>query len=170
MVALSATFEGGSAPRHRSQRNGPDSKPFDDPDADIIIRSHDSQVFRVLKLYLIKSSPVLQELIQEATSKSPDTTILPDAGTPLPVVNMSDSGAILSSLFTFIFPMSSALPDTVKETIELISAAQKYKMSSVLSFIRGTIALQDPPFIRQENAFHVYSLARKHELRPEVGS
>ena len=48
-------------------------KLFDDPDADIIIRSCDSQEFGVLKFYLIKSSPVLKGSIQDAASKPPDT-------------------------------------------------------------------------------------------------
>jgi BTB/POZ domain len=153
MATSPATSEGTS--------NGFDINLFDDPDADIILRSCDSQEFRVLKLYLIRSSPVLKRLIQEAA-------ILPDVGTPLPVVKMSDSGAILSSLLTFIFPVSIALPTTVEETIGLLSAAQKYRMNSILNHIRGTISLQDPPFIHRENAFHVYSLARKHVLFQEA--
>ncbi|KAH9976384.1 hypothetical protein BGW80DRAFT_1293369 [Lactifluus volemus] len=124
--------------------DGSDNNFFDDPDADVILRSCDSREFRVLKLSIIRRSPVLKRLIQEAT-------VPPGSGTPLPVVKMFYSGAILSSLFTFIFPMSPTLPTL-----------------SVLSLIRGSIALQDPPFIHQENAFHVYSLARKHELRQEV--
>jgi BTB/POZ domain len=153
-MATSSTTSEGAA-------NGPDNNLFDDPDADIILRSCDSQEFRVLKLYIIKSSPVLKRLIQKAS-------IPPDAVTPLPIVKMSDSGSILSSLLTFIFPMSPALPKSVEETIELLSTAQKYQMSSILNHIRGTISLQDPPFISRENAFYVYSLARKHVLLQEA--
>jgi BTB/POZ domain len=168
MATPSATSEAASSPS-RSRRDGSSDKLFDDPDADIILRSSDSREFRVLKLYLIKCSPVLNGLIQAAASNLPDAAIPPNAGTPLPVVKMSDSGAILSSLLTFIFPMSPVLPQTLEETMELLSVAQKYKMSSVLSFIRGRIAaLQDPPFIHRENAFHVYSLAQKHGLHHEV--
>ena len=37
-----------------------------------------------------------------------------------------------------------------------------------MSSIRGAIALQDPPFVRQETALQVYSLAQTHGLRQEA--
>ncbi|KAH9976386.1 hypothetical protein BGW80DRAFT_916515 [Lactifluus volemus] len=153
---------------HPQQSSSHSTKLFDDPDADIILRSCDCQDFRVLRLYVLKSSPVLEGLIRAAASNISDAVIIPDAETSLPVVEMSERGAILSCLFTFTFPMSPSLPQTIEEIIELLSVAQKYKMSSVLSHIRGTIALQDLPFIRQENAFQIYSLARKHGLLLEA--
>jgi BTB/POZ domain len=167
MAAAPATSEGPSDPS-RSLRDEPSNKLFDDPDADIILRSCDSQEFRVLKLYMIKSSPVLKKLILATASDPPDTATLPDSGTPLPVVEMPESGSILSSLLTFIFPMSPTLPKSVEAIMELLSVAQEYKMSSILYHIRGCISLQDPPFIHRENAFHIYSLAQKHGLLREV--
>ncbi|KAI0253679.1 hypothetical protein BJV78DRAFT_1191244 [Lactifluus subvellereus] len=167
MSALSLPPESEAA-SSRPERDESSNKLFDDPDADIILRSSDSQEFRVLKLYIIKSSTALGKLIQATASNLPDDAIPTDARTPLPVVQMSDSGAILSCLLTFIFPTSPALPPTVDETMELLSVAQKYEMSSVLAHIRGSIALQDPPFIHEENAFHVYSLAQKYGLRREA--
>src|SRR5579863_6958759 len=76
----------------------------DDPDADIILCSCDSQEFRVLKLFIIKNSPVLGKQIQ-AISNPPQPAITTDTATPLPVLQLSDNGDILSSLLTFIFPM-----------------------------------------------------------------
>ena len=65
------------SPHHRYHRLNPDGPPelslLDDPDADIIIRSCDLQEVRVLKLYLTKSSPVLNELIQSFAIKFPDS-------------------------------------------------------------------------------------------------
>jgi len=142
-------------------------KPFDYPDADISLRSSDSRDFRVPKLFIIKSSPVLKKLIQ-AVSDLPVVALPANTGTPLPVVHMSESGAILHSLLTFILPMPPVLPATVEETIELLSAAKRYKMSHILVHIRGSVALQHPPLICKSNALHVYSLAQKYGLRSEV--
>jgi BTB/POZ domain len=167
MAAASATSEGPSDPT-RALRDGSSDKLCDDPDADIILRSADSQEFRVLKLYINRCSPVLKELTQAVASNPRDATILPEAESTLPVVKMPESGSILSGLLSFIFPMSPALPETAEATMELLSVAQKYKMSSVLNHIRGTISLQDPPFIHKENAFHIYSLAQKHSLHQEA--
>ena len=135
------------------------------PDADIILRSRDSQEFRVLKLYMNKSSPVLNKKIQAIFDASDPTgfhTLF------LPVLQMSDSGSILSSLLTFIFPVPPVLPPTFEEIMELLSVAQKYDMESVLANIRGCVALQDPPFIHPKNAFRAYSLAQEYGLRQEA--
>lgn len=98
--------------------------PLDYPDADIILRSSDSRDFRVLKLYIIKRSPVLDKLIQ-ATSDLPTTTDLSGTDTPLPIVHMHESAAILHSLLTFILPVPPVLPPSVEETMKLLSVAQK---------------------------------------------
>jgi hypothetical protein len=140
---------------------------FNDPDADLILRSGDSQTFRVLKLYLIRSSTVLGQLIRAASNTSCAAN-LASAGTRLPEVQLSDSGTILSCLLTFIFPIPSILPSSLDEKMELLSVAQKYKMSSVIDHIRGSLSLQDPPFIHIENALLAYSLAQRYGLRHEA--
>ena len=141
----------------------PENSLFDDPDADIILRSCDHREFRVLKLDIIRASTVLRKTIQDALSSHTAST------TPsLPSVQLSDSGDTLSSLLSFILPMSSVLPSTIEQTMLLLSAAQKYQMGFIMSSIRAVIASQDPPFIRRETALQVYSLAQTHGLRQEA--
>ena len=140
---------------------------FDFPGADIILRSCDSYEFRVLKVYIFHSSPVLEEKVLAADisqSGTADTT----AAAPLPVIQLSDSGAILFSLLTHIFPVQPILPSTVEQTMELLSAAQTYKMGAALTHIRNHIARQHPPFVREDNSLYIYSLAQKHGLRQEM--
>ncbi|KAH8985603.1 hypothetical protein EDB86DRAFT_3105656 [Lactarius hatsudake] len=132
---------------------------FDYPDADVVLRSSDSQTFRVLKLYLIKSSAVLGDLIQ-AESDTSDTDTSES--------NSEKSSAILSSLLTFIFPVNPVLPLTLQETMELLSVTRQYEMGSVLTHIRGTLSRQHPLFITPENAFLAYSLAQRYGLQEEV--
>ena len=143
----------------------PQNSLFDDPDADIILRSSDHREFRVLKYHVIKTSPVLREAIQSALC-SPTASTIP--GPSLPFVQLSDSGDILSSLLSFILPVSPVLPSTIEQTMLLLSAAQKYQMEYIMGSIRAVIASQDPPFIRQETALRVYSLAQTHGLRQEA--
>jgi hypothetical protein len=137
---------------------------FDYPGADIVLRSYDSHIFHVPKLYIINSSPKLGELIHDAL-KSSDTAH--DEGS-LPVVKLSDAGVILHSLLTFIFPVSPILPSTTKETMQLLSVAQKYEMNSTLAHIRSNISHHNPSFLGPENAFYVYSLAQHYGLRQEA--
>ena len=140
---------------------------FDYPDGDIILRSSDSRDFRVLKLFITKSSPVLADKLTQTATDSP-IAALPAGTTPLPVVHMSESAAILSSLLTFVMPVPPVLPPSMEEKLELLSVAQKYEMGHILVHIRGSISLQDPPLVSRSNALHVYSLAQKYGLRQEV--
>ena len=141
---------------------------FDYPGSDIILRSRDSYDFRVPHLYLVNSSPVLRDL--EHIRSAPETSDVPNGEEqePLPVIKLPDSGAILYSLLTFIFPVAPVLPSTAENIMDLLAVAQKYQMDSVLTHIRGAISRQDPPFIRPETALHIYFLAQKHELRQEM--
>ena len=74
---------------------------FDYPGADLMLRSYDSNIFLVPKLYIINSSPELGKLIHDALGSS-DTAHHEGS---LPVVKLSDARVILHSLLTFIFPV-----------------------------------------------------------------
>jgi hypothetical protein len=137
---------------------------FDHPGADIILHSRDSHHFRVPKIYIISSSPVLGGLIQRTLGSPGDA----NAGPSLPVVKLPDSGEIVHCLLTFIFPVTPRVPSTPEEIIELLSVAQKYRMDSVLTHIRGTIARQNTLPTRLEPALHIYALAQKYGLRQEA--
>ena len=141
---------------------------FDYPGSDIILRSRDSHDFHVPQLYLVNCSPVLQEL--EHIGFASKTSDVPGGKEqdPLPVINLPESGTTLHSLLTFIFPVAPTLPSTTEKIMELLAVAQKYRMDSVLTHVRGAISLQDPPFIRPETALHTYFLAQKYELRQET--
>ena len=140
---------------------------FDYPGSDIILRSRDTHDFRVPKLYIDNSSPVLRRLILQRISNTSDVPN-GEEQEPLPVVELPESGATLHSLLTFIFPVAPIVPSTAEKIMELLSVAQKYQMDSVLRHIRSAIAQQDPPFIRPETALHVYFLAQEHGLHQEA--
>jgi len=137
---------------------------FEYPGADIIIRSRDTHHFRVLKSYIINNSAVLDELIRNAIGFPHSAH---DAAS-LPVVQLPENGAILHSLFTFVFPVIPRLPSTTDQSMELLSVAQKYQMDSVLALIRLSIARHSPPSTQRDSALHMYSLAHKYGLRQEV--
>ena len=158
---------------------------FDDPNADVVLHSNDGHSFRVLKLYIIRCSTILGELIQAASdsfgaanpaSADSEKQFPRNKSRPkkkekkkqLPEVQLSDRGAILSCLLTFIFPVPSVLPSSLEEEMELLSVAQKYEVDTVIDQIRGALALQNPPCIHKDNAFLAYSLAQRYGLRREA--
>ena len=139
---------------------------FDFPGSDIVLRSCDSHTFHVPKLYIANSSPVLRELMQ--TSGISGIANGEERGR-LPVVELPESGAILHSLLTLIFPVVPILPHTSETITELLAVTQKYQMDSVISHIRSIIGpRKDSPFIRPETALHIYLLAQKQGLLQEV--
>ena len=147
---------------------------FDFPEADLILRSRDSYEFRVLKLYIIHSSPILREKVLLSPNPQPEPSVSAnpavssvEANAPC-VVQLPMDGAVLFSLLTFIFPVPPVLPSTVEQTMELISVAQMYKLDVALTHIKIHIDRQEPSFIREETAFLVYSIAHKYGLRKEA--
>ena len=131
--------------------------------ADLILRSHDSHHFRVPRVYIINSSPVLEEIIQSALGDGAN-----DTHGSLLLIQLPESGAILHSLLTFIFPVTPLTPSTIEEAMELLSVAQKYQMDSVLTHIRDRVARQNPSSTQLDAALHRYSLAQKYGLRQEA--
>ena len=137
---------------------------FEYPGADVILRSHDDHHLRIPKSYLVHCSPVLDELIRNA-SNPPDEA---RGNTPLPVVQLPESGAVLHSLLTFIFPSTPLVPSATEEAMELLSVAQKYQMSSILAYIRCHVAQRNPPSTQRDDLLHSYSLAQKYGLHQEA--
>ena len=78
---------------------------FDHPCADIILRSQDSYHFRLPKIYIVNSSPILDELIRRTLDSLGDA----NAEVPLPVVQLPERGEILHSVLTFIFLVAPLL-------------------------------------------------------------
>ncbi|KAH8985627.1 hypothetical protein EDB86DRAFT_3105670 [Lactarius hatsudake] len=140
----------------------------------IILRSSDSHDFLVQELYVVDSSPVLREQIMAATCHS----VGPEAirvggetkGTLLQVlvVPVAENHTIISSLLTFVFPVSPILPPTIEQILELLSVAEKYRMATALIRIRDYASRRDPPFICPENALDVYCLASNYGLLKET--
>jgi hypothetical protein len=141
-----------------------DTSKFNYPGSDIILRSQDSHNFPLPKIVIVICSPVLRDLIESVSNLS----VVPDGEEHLPVVNIPESKETLYHLLTFIFPITPVLPPTAEKIMELLAVAQKYKMNSVMSHIRGAISRQDPPFLRSETAFQVYFLAQQYGLHQEA--
>ena len=139
---------------------------FDYPDSDILLRSCDSHDFRVPRLYLANSSPVLGKLIRDALDTSDVTNS--EEKDPLPVIELSETGAILYSLLTFIFPVAPILPSTAEDIMKLLAVAQKYQMDSIMTHVRGAITRHEQHFVLPETSLHVYFLAQKYELHEEA--
>jgi hypothetical protein len=138
---------------------------FDHTGADIILRSQDSFHFRVPRIYIVNSSPILGRVIRRTSRSLGDANAIPVVK---PVVHLPESGEILHCLLTFIFPVTPRVPSTPEEIMELLSVAQKYQMGTAVTHIRGSIARQNSLPARLKPTLHMYALAQKYGLRPEA--
>jgi len=132
--------------------------------ADFVLRSHDSYHFRVPKSYIVNSSPVLEQRIEKALDP-PDEA---HGKASLPVVQLPESGPLIYTLLTFIFPVTPLVPSTTEKAMELLSVAQKYQMDSALAHIRLSLERQNPSSTNRDTALHSYSLAQKYGLHQEA--
>ena len=167
--------------------------PFDDADADIILRSDFAFVllpgswenrvatdFLVHKLFLMKASSVFKSLL----SKSPlnpkknltqlnsealkhGIVIRRDNRSNLMVLCLSEDRDTVHRLLTAIYPVDIVSPQTFETMIKTFAAARKYDTPSVLTLFRaycGRVA----PVVTAENAFRAYVFASNEGLKEEA--
>ena len=160
--------------------------PFDDSDADIILRSCLTSVlepestetrvvatdFLVHKIFLIKASSVFKSLLSRSSSSSFKTYaealergIKRDI--PLPVLCLSEDRDTVHRLLTAIYPIDIVYPQTFETMMKTFAAARKYGMPSVLALFR-TYCSCVAPVVTAENSFRAYVFASNEGLKEEA--
>ena len=102
--------------------------PFDDNDADIILRSSDQVEFLVYKVILSKASPVFKTMFslpQPATDTTQNSR---------PIVDLAENSKVLAAVLSAIYPHTSvaANPLSLDDLIATLDAARKYDMVTAL--------------------------------------
>lgn len=153
--------------------------PFDDSDADIILRSSPSTSgrdnwdppthFRVHKLFLIKASLKFSRLLSQSQYPNQDDEpgITRDNYDNLPVLCLSEDRETIHSLLTAIYPTDVAYPRTLEAMMKTHAAARKYCMYSALTLFR-TYCTSVAPVMTTENAFRAFFLAFNRGLKEEA--
>ena len=164
--------------------------PFDDSDADIILRSdftapgsRESHVvptdFLVHKLFLIKASSVFKSVLSKSPAPNSKKNnysaqnaealkhgISIKRGNLL-IFCLSEDRDTVHRLLTAIYPIDIVLPQTFETMLKTFAAARKYGMPSVLALFRaycGRVA----PIVTTENAFRAYVFASNEGLKEEA--
>lgn len=147
--------------------------PFDDDDADIILRSSNNVDFAVRRVCLSKASPVFKAMFspQQRPSISLSiiaipTFVLRPSGTKrgLPVLTLTEPGPILEGLLSLTLPVSPVQPTSVEEARQVVAAAHKYQMKIVL--LRARAILQT--FLTVDTCLDIFVLAHRLGLREEM--
>jgi hypothetical protein len=139
--------------------------PFDDTNADVILRSSDQVDFMVYKVILSKASPVFKttfSLPQPAT----DTETRPTPQDSRPVVVLAEHSKVVAALLLTIYPPTpvpdGAEPLSLSDHIAVLEMARKYDMAAtsdrLLIDFEGSEALRD-------NYLQAFCATYGHELR-----
>jgi len=137
---------------------------LDVSDADIIIQSSDSTNFRVHKSILISSSQLFRDML---SLPQPSNNEIVDG---LPVVRVSEDADLIRALVTVLYPIPPELPASYERVLALLSAAQKYDMTTVQSSIRAEVIRRGLPAPTGAHTFRAFVIAFTNKLSPEIGN
>lgn len=104
------------------------ASPFDDADADLIIRSSDSVYFRVYRVILAKASGVFKGMF---TVPQPDPSMITaDIGPP--IVPLSEDGRTLYRLLQLCYPIADPDLTSLEDISHLQAVCDKYEMEGLM--------------------------------------
>ena len=121
--------------------------PFDDTDADVILRSSGPECvdFMVYKIILSKASPVFRTMF---------SSYQPAKGTPqesLPIIDLAEDGKVLAALLSAIYPHTLGSDEqlSLNDLIAALDMARKYDMATasrrLLMDFKGSKAIKESP-------------------------
>ncbi|KAI0677181.1 hypothetical protein C8Q78DRAFT_1159380 [Trametes maxima] len=137
---------------------------LDSPTSDVIFRTTDAVDFRLHSSLLSLASPVFRHMMEDRQAERPCDS--PNKTTPgsicYGVIFVSEDSATLAGLLRHVYPLSRPTPASLSALKSLLSAAHKYELTHLLTFLRP--ALQSH---LSSDALRVWALAHRFNL-PDV--
>lgn len=142
------------------------SAPFDDPNADAILRASDNVDFRVIRTFLSYGSEFFSDLfsLPQAAGSAGDRM-----KNGLPVLRMTEEGRTLRTFLLMCYPMGAVDPPVLKrleDVASLLEAATKYNLGRVEQ--RARQMLVDPRFLSADPV-RVFEIACRYGMKEEAG-
>jgi len=136
--------------------------PFDDAEADVIIRSSEDVDFRVYKLLLCLASSFFKDMFSLPQGSSGNFFSDQKIEGGLPVIQMTENCQIVEKLLMFCYPhLLAQAPrlSTIEEILPVLEAAMKYGIVELES--RAKEALVTRPLI-EERPLQVFAIACRY--------
>lgn len=141
--------------------------PFDDNDADLVIRSSDCVDFPVHQAFLSKASPHFKTMLslpQPSTSGPSSAKCHSHPRGSLPTVPVVEKSSVVHILLSFLLPITPVLPRSLDEAMDFVNAAHKYEMEVVEVRARSILRR----FLTVDTSLCIYAFAHRLELRDEM--
>ncbi|KAH9942490.1 uncharacterized protein BXZ73DRAFT_97900 [Epithele typhae] len=107
--------------------------PFDQPSADIVLRSADHVDFRAHRVILAQASPFFADMFSLPQASPPDASALP-------VVDMSEDSKTLRRLLLLCYPVDKQELDSVADIAPVLAAARKFDMEWPIRLLARDLA------------------------------
>lgn len=136
---------------------------YNDPDADIIVRSSDGGLYRLYKVMLAKASPIMKDTF----TLPPSSHSAEGEGGPidgLPVVNITEDSETLNKLLLFIYPGARPpkLP-TLEDVVAMLEASRKYEMAMVAEYAQSALSA-----FAKTQPLRAFCVAHSFQLKEET--
>lgn len=136
---------------------------FDSDDADLILVSRNPPTeFHVHSVILAAASPFFHDMF---TLPQPPTSISGGLKPTKPVVPVTESRDVLSTLLQFVYPLPDPELCSLDDLAPILDAAIKYDFSSVILTLRRF--LTSPDNLRK-SSIQVYAIASRFDLEEEA--
>jgi len=142
--------------------------PFNNPDAEVIIRSSDNVDFRVFKLFLSSVSVVFKDMFAIPQGPTDVTQVDQEMKDGVPVISITEESQIVERLLMFCYPnilISVPVLKTVDEILPMLEVAIKYGIEMLESRMRE--ALFRPPVV-EKRAMQLFVIAYHHRWEKEM--
>jgi BTB/POZ domain len=135
--------------------------PFDDADADIILRSADQVDFWVYRIILAKASPIFADMFSLPQQTNCDS----DARLAVPVIPVAEDTTTLANLLTMCYPFEDPSLTVLEEVALVLAASRKYELAHARAAARR-LFYSSPEFAAQP--IKAFRLAWTYRLAPET--
>ncbi|KZO94002.1 hypothetical protein CALVIDRAFT_539375 [Calocera viscosa TUFC12733] len=121
---------------------------FQNPEADILIKSSDNVEFRVWKPMLVEGSVVFKDMFAHPQSSE-------IAAGPVP---WPEPAKVIDRLLTFIYPIVKPALDSLDEVFTIIRAADKWQIDVAVSYLKDVLVSKRFSS-SSDDAFRIYAFA-----------
>jgi hypothetical protein len=141
----------------------PMTAPFNDPEADIIIRTSDSVEFRVYSVLLRISSPFFKSMLSlPQPPPSPDNGGSHDGNTP--IIPVTESSLIIEPMLRFCYPFGDPKITRFSDIVGIVDAMRKYELVQ----LERAVELLHGEEVLAEKPFQVFAIACRLKLEEHV--